>query len=62
MEKEKGQYDTTINKLKRASDDIQTYVKMFDVIIEDIDTSNKKFEQYKLEIDNKKTQIQLLET
>ena len=62
MEKEKSNYEMIMSKIKRSSEEIQNYVKKFDVIKEEIDSSNKKFENYKLEIDTKKDSIQLLET
>ena len=43
-----------MSNIKSLSDNIQGYVKRFDGVKEEIDSSNKKFETYKIEIETKK--------
>jgi len=61
-EKEKTLFETTLNKVKHISDEIQSYISKFDSVKDEINERGKKFETYKMEIENKKLQIQLLET
>ena len=44
------------------SEEIQNYIKKFNVVKNDIEERGQKFENYKIEIENKRLQIQLLET
>lgn len=53
-EKQKGQYEQTMGKVKRTSEDIQNYIDKFDKVKEEINDSGAKYEKYKMEIDEKK--------
>jgi len=61
-EKEKAAYNRVTDDIDRASKGIEGYIKKFDEIKNDITERSKLFETYKMEIENKKLQIQLLET
>ena len=43
-----------MTNIKRLSDDIQTYITKFDDVKETINERGKKFENFKMEIENKR--------
>ena len=49
-----------MSKIKSTTEDIQSYVKKFDDIKNEIEENNSKFTNFKMEIDAKRLQIQLL--
>ena len=51
-----------MSRIKSTTEDIQSYVKKFDDIKNEIEDNNSKFTNFKMEIDAKKLQIQLLQT
>ena len=51
-----------MSRIKSTTEDIQSYVKKFDEIKNEIEDNNSKFTNFKMEIDAKKLQIQLLQT
>jgi hypothetical protein len=62
MEKQKGSFDKSVGNVKKLSEEIQGYIKRFDDVKDEITDRGKKFENYKMDIENKKLQIELLET
>jgi predicted nucleic acid-binding Zn-ribbon protein len=61
VDKEKMAFEKTMGNIKRLSEDINTYVKKFDMIKEEIDSSNKKYETYKIDMETRRQQVALLE-
>lgn len=61
-ESAKKKFEGLMKKMKNTQENIATYVAKFDEIKTDIEQGNKKFDNYKMEIESKKLTIQLLET
>lgn len=61
-ESAKKEFDKQSNNVKKITEEIQGFIKKFDVVKDEINDRGKQFETYKMEIENKKLQIQLLET
>lgn len=51
-----------MTKIKSTTEEIQSFVKKFDDIKNEIEDNNSKFTNFKMEIDAKRLQIQLLQT
>ncbi len=56
-EKEKVLYERTMTKVAGLSEEIQNYIKKFNTVKTDIEERGQKFENYKIEIENKRLQI-----
>ena len=51
-----------MSRIKSTTEEIQSFVKKFDDVKNEIEENNSKFTNFKMEIDAKRLQIQLLQT
>ena len=55
-EKEKENFEKTMTRMKKTSDEIESFVAKFDAVKDEIEENNKKFGQLKMDIESKKLQ------